>query len=58
MTVMTATRPGRVEHVTVTMPEALASTWSAIRKRHRSVPEATVQVPRAGARMPGSVLGQ
>jgi hypothetical protein len=44
VTVMTATRPGRVELVTVTMPEALASTWSAIRKRHRSVPEATVQV--------------
>jgi hypothetical protein len=44
VTVMTTTRPGRVEGVTVTMPEALASTWTAIRKRHRGVPVATVQV--------------
>jgi hypothetical protein len=44
MTVMTATRLGSVEPVTATMPEALASTWTAIRKRHRGVPVATVQV--------------
>jgi len=44
MTVMTRTMPGRLDGVTVTMPEALAATWTAIRRRHRGVPDATVQV--------------
>jgi hypothetical protein len=44
MSTMAVARPGRLVGVTATMPEALASTWTAIRKRHRGVPVATVQV--------------